>query len=340
MKKWTFTSLFSLCLIATASLAKLPFSERTDVDRFMNKMHSIYHFKRDKLKKLFDQVEVREDIIERIKKPYEKKPWRDYKKLFVTDSRLKDGLDFWLQHEATLKRAEKKYKVPASVIVAIIGIETKYGRNQGSYKVLNALSTLAFNYPKRAKFFKKELTQFLLLCREQKISPLSVYGSYAGAIGQPQFMPSSYRYYAVDFSGNGKKDLSHNTDDVIGSVANYLKIHGWKYKQPIAEQGANKHRGYRFLDVEAKQAKYTTRRLKNLGIKLKAENLPKRASVIALHSDNDKEYWVGYPNFFVITRYNNSKQYALAAYLLAQNLKSAKIAHAAKSKTTTTHNKS
>ena len=181
-------------------------TQRKDVQSFINKMVKDYGFNKKDLTKVFSEVKFQQKIIDSMNRPYEKKSWDVYKKLFLTPERVNQGVIFWQNNQQTLTKAEKEFGVPANIIVAILGVETYYGRIQGNYRVIDALSTLAFDYPKRSKFFKKELKHYLLLCKEQQISPLKLRGSYAGAMGQPQFMPSSYRAYAIDYTGNGKKD--------------------------------------------------------------------------------------------------------------------------------------
>jgi membrane-bound lytic murein transglycosylase B len=297
------------------------FTDRKDVRLFINKTAKKHHLDKTALKKELDKVKLRKKIIQSIKRPAERKPWREYHKLFVTPKRIKQGVDFWQANQTALTKAQKKYGVSVPMIVAILGVETNYGEHQGKYRVLDSLATLAFEYPRRAKFFKRELAQFFLLCHEQNISPQSVLGSYAGAIGQPQFMPSSYRYYAVDFSGNGKKDLRQDTEDAIGSVANYFKVHGWKNNQSIADKAIISGRRYKKLKVNARRARYSLKKLNKYGVKTSNKRPPRKAGLVALHNNKSSEFWVAYPNFFVITRYNTSKQYAMAVHLLAKNIK-------------------
>ncbi|MGH8401512.1 MAG: lytic murein transglycosylase B, partial [Gammaproteobacteria bacterium] len=180
----------------------------------------------------------RDDIIAAITKPYESRPWYQYRQIFLTDARIAGGVQFWDAHAATLARAEQTYQIPASMIVAIIGIESAYGRQRGGYRVLDALATLGFDYPSRATFFQNELEQFLLMCHERNMDPASVMGSYAGAMGAPQFMPDTYRQYAVDFDNDGKRDIWDDWDDIIGSVANFFHAHGWQQDGLIAVPAA------------------------------------------------------------------------------------------------------
>lgn len=196
-----------------------------------------HDFDKNVLSQTFAKVEVKDSILKAISRPAEKsKPWYDYRKIFITDKRINGGVKFWQQHAEALQAAEQKYGVPVEVIIAILGVETRYGGNVGGYRVVDALSTLAFRYPPRSPFFRSELEHFLLLTREEKMSLLDPVGSYAGAMGLGQFMPSSYREYAVDFDGDGKRDIWTNPVDAIGSIANYLKRHGWIAGESIVHQ--------------------------------------------------------------------------------------------------------
>ncbi len=237
---------------------------------------------------------------------------------------MKGGVDFWAANKEALDMAYKKYKVPPEIIVAILGVETLYGERQGDYRVLDTLATLAFDYPKRSAFFTKELGEYLLLCREHHVSPTYYKGSYAGAIGKPQFMPSSYRYYASSFDNKVHRDLVSNNADAIASVGNYFHKHGWQLNAGIA-QAATMSSKWRLrpIQVNPKTANYRYAQLEAKGVKpLTASiNHPSRAGLIELITREGKEYWLAYPNFFVITRYNSNPQYALVVYLLAQQLK-------------------
>nr|WP_232004090.1 lytic murein transglycosylase B [Legionella jordanis] len=290
---------------------------------FINKMTHDHGFNKKDLTAVLSQVQLQPQIIDSMEKPYEKKSWDVYKQLFLTQERVQQGIDFWKSNAKILEKAEKKYGVPANIIVAILGVETLYGKKQGNYRVLDALSTLAFNYPKRSAFFTKELEQYLLLCKEHKVSPTEYMGSYAGAMGKPQFMPSSYRYYAVDFTGNPKKDLMNDDEAVIASIANYFKKHGWQMNQGVAQPAKIEGNLYKRINTMNKAAAYPWQQLTAAGVKplTAALHPPKKAGLIELNSENGAEYWLAYPNFYVITRYNNSPQYAMVVYLLAQQLK-------------------
>lgn len=299
------------------------FTKRKDVQQFIQNMVEQYHFNPKELRATFNQVKLQPQIIASMEKPYEKKNWTIYKDLFLTAKRLQGGLNYWNANQATLAKASKRYGVPPEIIVAILGVETSYGERQGEYKVLDALATLAFNYPKRSPFFTKELKEYLLLCREHGVPATKYMGSYAGAIGQPQFMPSSYRNYAVDFKNKGKRDLVSNNEDAIASVANYFHQHGWRTNEGIAQHAQLKGWRVKYLRMNPRHANYNYKQLEMAGVKpvTAAYHHPNRAGVIELMTDSGKEYWLAYPNFFVITRYNSSPQYALVVYLLSQQLK-------------------
>lgn len=319
-----FTVIF---LFSCSAFSDTAFTQRKDVQLFIQSMVKQHHFNAKQLTETMNQVKLQPQIIESMEKPYEKKNWDVYRALFLTSQRVKGGLDYWNANQKSLEKAQKRYGVPPEIIVAILGVETLYGERQGDYKVLDALATLSFNYPKRSAFFTKELKEYLLLCREHGVSPTQYKGSYAGAMGKPQFMPSSYRYYAVDFNNTGTRDLMTNNDDSIGSIANYFSKHGWKLNEGIAQNA--RLSGWRFKRIKTnpRTANYTYSQLEQAGVKpiTAAHNHPKRAALIELMTDDGKEYWLAYPNFFVITRYNSSPQYALVVYLLSQQLKKQRL---------------
>lgn len=306
------------------------------IDNFVQYMVDKHDYDEEYLYDLFDNVTVNKLVISRMNKPFEAKPWYIYQRFFLTDDRISKGTTYWQNHAATLKRAEQKYGVPASIIVAILGVETEYGNRKGNFSVLESLSTLAFNYPSRAKFFKKELEHFLLLSREQKLDPLKITGSHAGAIGLPQFMPSSYRQYAVDFSGKHQIDLVNNDQDAIGSIANYLKRNGWKRNGLIANPAVTK--GTKYKDIlptshVPKKPSITPKQLSNAGIKpAQKTTLENKLTFFDLKNKKDSEYWIGYNNFYVISRYNRNKHYAMAVYQLSNQISQARNKQLAKSK--------
>lgn len=320
-------ALFSFSLYADTA-----FTKRGDVQLFIQEMVKKYHFNAKQLTATMNQVTLQPQIIASMEKPYEKKNWDIYRDLFLTPVRLKKGLDFWAANRKTLTKAQQKYGVPAEIIVAILGVETLYGERQGENKVLDALATLAFEYPKRSRYFKHELKEYLLLCREHGVPATQFKGSYAGAIGQPQFMPSSYRNFAVDFGNKGKRDLVNNNDDSIASIANYFKAHGWQPNAGVAQHAKLIGKRYQHIQMNPRTANYQYTQLTANGIKpvTAAHNHPSRAALMELTTAKGNEYWIAYPNFFVITRYNSSPQYALVVYLLSQQLKQQWVALNAK----------
>lgn len=285
--------------------------------RLIDKMHSQHGFSKVTLHTWFGQAQIVPGILEAISRPREDLPWHEYKKLFVTEERTERGVDYWKDHAETLLRAQRDYGVDPEVIVAIIGIETRYGKNTGRHPVLNALTTLALEYPRRSEFFTKELEQYLLLVRELKSDPLKIMGSYAGAMGTAQFMPSSYRHYAVDFNSDGRRDLLGSNEDAIGSVANYLKAHGWQPGETITRDLALDD-WIHVLIRSLMPATAPDNSAKPISAVVVA---PEAAHVIFLEGEDGPIYRFGYTNFNVIMRYNTSKRYAMAAYELSQNIR-------------------
>ncbi len=317
-----FSFIFIFLMTCTA-YADSNFAHRPDVQSFIQQMVKKYRFNPQYLTALFSEVKIRPQVIHHINKPLEKKPWHTYQMLFVNEWRIQHGVEFWKKYASVLKKAEEQYGVPASIIVATIGIETKYGRRNGEYRVIDSLTNLAFSDSSRAPFFRKELEQFLLLTRDENLNPLKIMGSYAGAIGQPQFMPSSYRYYAVNFSKSGKIDLMNDEVDVIGSIANYYHKHGWKLNEPVAIEAHAFGSRYDYLmrDNKPSQA-FSIAYLSKYGItpKSKISNTNLKVKIIELENRYTKEYWLGYPNFDVIKRYNSSDLYAMAVFQLSNDI--------------------
>lgn len=317
------TCLFLLLLIANSAMADIAFTKRPEVQTFINKMVIKHHFKKETLVNLFAQVKIRPQVMHHINKPLEKETWELYQLLFVNEWRIKHGVEFWNKYDNALREAEAIYGVPASIIVATIGLETKYGQHTGEYRVIDALSNIAFSNSKRAPFFQTELEQFLLLTRDENLDPLSMRGSYAGAIGQPQFMPSSYRHYAVNFSHSGKIDLMNDEVDVIGSIANYYKKHGWVTNSPVATQALMLGDKYHYLIKNNRlDEPLTIAEFAQYGVvpKHPVENERIQAELIELQNHYSKEYWLGFHNFYVIKRYNASDLYAMAIYQLSNSI--------------------
>ncbi len=290
------------------------YAARPDVQLFITRLVLQDGFKREWLEKVLSTAQSNSAVISAMTRPYEAKPWYQYKPLFVNDKRVIAGVDFWNSHAQELNLAQQKYGVSASVIVAILGVESFYGRQKGAYPVLDALTTLAFDYPPRATFFQSELEQYLILCREQSFDPTSLTGSYAGAMGVPQFMPDSYRQYAVTSVSNGHPDIWNNWEDIINSVANYFKIHGWQKNGLVALPAA----------LPARHAIPPTLTATNVGV-LHQQGVIMSAGIAAdtsailipLQLENGIQYWVGFDNFRVITQYNKSPLYAMAVFDLS-----------------------
>jgi peptidoglycan lytic transglycosylase B len=306
-------------LYAYYGSAVADYTARPDVDAYLTELAKQHGFKRQALVKLFKDAEHKQSIIDAISRPAEKvKPWSEYREIFLTDTRINEGIAFWRANASALARAHEQYAVPPEIVVAIIGVETRYGRNAGSYRVLDALTTLAFDYPPRSTFFKSELTQFLLLAREEGVDPRSLTGSYAGAMGYGQFIPSSFRNYAVDFDGDGRRDIWSNPTDAIGSVANYFRRHGWTADGQVVEPAMVTTAQADAVANESLNLLYTVGQLRALGTTVAGVPDAAEAGLYRLDGSAGPEYWVGLHNFYVITRYNRSTMYALAVHQLGQ----------------------
>lgn len=294
------------------------------LDSFIDEMVTEHQFDAAELEATFAEVEVKESILKAIARPAEKaKPWYDYRNIFLDQGRIYAGADYWQQHADTLKKAEQTYGVPAEIILAILGVETRFGGNVGSFRVIDALSTLAFQYPPRSKFFRSELKHFLILSREEAMPPLEPIGSYAGAMGLGQFMPSSYRAYAVDFDGDDHRDIWTNPVDAIGSIANYLHEHGWRAGQSIVHATTTTNQSATEALIE-RGLKPSVGRAEAKAAGLSLENLPTDAetfNVYSLTQRHGEELWLGRQNFYAITRYNHSRMYAMAVVELAEAIR-------------------
>ncbi len=308
------------------------YDSRPEVKAFVNQMVTRHGFDEQMLTSLFANVKRHAGVLKAISRPAEAKPWHEYRAIFVTHKRINGGVQFWDVNEELLARAFEQYGVPPQIVVAILGVETFYGRRTGRFPVFDALTTLGFDYPPRSKFFLSELEQFLLLTREEALDITDIKGSYAGAMGKSQFIASSYRSYAIDFDNDGKRDLWESNADAIGSIANYFKRHGWLPELQVV------------LPVRLKGTAY--KKLLDRGMKptIKPHTL-KWHGVTPLHGalgeDNvaffefdvkeGKQHWIGFNNFYVITRYNHSPLYALAVYQLSEKIKQAREKKLAKS---------
>lgn len=319
--KW-FGYVFLFCVMSLAGCAtstpRNSIVASPQVQAFIDEMVAKHQFKRTELEELFARVEYQPRIIQIMQAPHEAKPWYIYRSTFITDARAKAGVKFWKEHEQILEQIEQQYGVPASIIVAVLGVETYYGSMQGNYRVLDALSTLAFNYPPRAAFFKSELEHFLLMTREANINPEQFVGSYAGAFGKTQFMPSSYRRYAVTFNHAGYSDLINNDADVIVSVANYFKQNGWHPREEIAAPAKTSGTRYPALVSQDMKPTHTVAYWKRMGV-VPAFPLPlvQPAALLKLQQKTGAEYWLGLHNFYVLSRYNPRLNYAMAVYQLS-----------------------
>lgn len=294
--------------------------QRPEIVAFVNEVAEHDGFKRGEVRKLLKEAQPQPKIIEIMSRPVEKvAPWWDYRERFLTPERIADGAQFWADHRLALEQAANTYQVPAEYIVAILGVETHYGRNTGGFRALDALATLAFEYPPREKFFRSELAEFLVLMRENRLDPLTVRGSYAGALGVPQFMPSQYRRYAVNADTNKPRDLWNDWDEIFASVGNYLRGHGWTPDGPVlAETRLDPDPTFQF-EPHNLELNETVDSLATRGVKVDLD-VPADTQVVLLSAEqkDGPAYRVGFHNFYVITRYNASARYAMAVHDLAQ----------------------
>jgi membrane-bound lytic murein transglycosylase B len=297
------------------------FTQYPALTDMVNEMIENDGFTRAELDGLLKEAKIDQKTLELMDRQYEALPWHKYRKIFINQNRIDAGVKFWNSNQVTLDRAYEQFGVPPAVVVALIGIETHYGVRMGNKRVLDSLVTLSAEYPRRSTYFTAELRKFLNITRKENIAPASVVGSFAGAIGIPQFMPSSYEAYSVDFNDNGQRDLVNEVDDAIGSVANYLKSHGWKRNQgiytdvtePLSESAA------RLISRKAKPA-HTPEQLLEAGVKFNPNGSSEKTALLSLKDEHGPRYIVGFKNFYAITRYNTSINYALAASELAESV--------------------
>ena len=294
-----------------------------EYQQFVQHMADKHQFDPAFVEGVLDSANKNQAVLDAIARPWEAKPWYQYYPIFLTEKRLKKGLEFWQTHQQTLSKVERETGVPAEIIVAIIGVETFYGTYKGKYPVLDALYTLGFYYPPRSTFFRSELEQYFLLTREEGFAMDELKGSYAGAMGWGQFISSSYRHYAIDYDGDGVRDLLTNPVDAIGSVANYFVEHGWQAHQPVAFPASVTGEAYQ--NVLSKNLKYTHNwgDIKTQGVRLSGEQTldpTQSAKLMEFELEQGKEYWLGLDNFYVITRYNHSPLYAMAVHQFSQQL--------------------
>ncbi len=302
-------------------------AEHPAVVPFIKEMQVEHGFAPGYVSGLLAAAERKQVILDAISRPAERvRPWHEYRAIFITDRRIAEGVAFMQTHADALARAEQEYGVEAEVITAIIGVETFYGGNKGSHRVIDALTTLGFDYPPRADFFRRQLKAFLVLTREQQMDPLALTGSYAGAMGYPQFIPSSYQAFAVDFDGDDTVDIWTNPVDAIGSVANYFREHDWQFGADVAV--AAKVTGDRFAEgltlEQGLEARRSIGELRELGWQI-GQPLPAEQQVMAYAFDggDQMQYWLGLDNLYVITRYNRSVMYAMVVHQLSELIREA-----------------
>jgi membrane-bound lytic murein transglycosylase B len=321
MKSLAKTLAVTLILATTTVSAKTPDQLR---EAFIDQMVEQHGFSRTEVTRTLYQAQLRKPILEAIARPAEKRlNWTAYRKIFLTPARIDGGVTFWREHAATLERAEAQYGVPPQIIVAILGVETRYGGFTGGHRVLDALHTLGFHYPRRGRFFREQLSHFLRFAREEGIAATYPTGSYAGAMGMPQFMPDSFRVYAVDFDGDGRRDIWENPQDVIGSVANYFVEKGnWRPGEAVAAPASGVTRAHRaMLDAGAKPS-LDPASVRRAGIESAVlAEAPRKVSVMAFDTDAGQEHWVGLDNFYAIMRYNPRTKYAMAVYQLSEAIR-------------------
>ena len=327
---------FALSIFAEGNL-------RSDMLEFIDEMVKEHAFDKRVLTQIFSEVELNSRIIEIMEAPAESKAWAEYRKHFITRERINRGADFYRRHKGILKTAEDRFHVPAALIVAIIGVETDYGRVLGNYAVIDAISTLTFDYPKRAVFFRGELEQFLLLACEERVKPFTakdscnlaesetdvdsemsirdLVGSYAGAMGIGQFIPSSFRHFAIDFDGDSKRDIWTNVNDAIGSIANYFAVHNWRGGETVVLQTEVDESNKTLVETanQGLEPNYTLKEWKAIGLNV-VNDKNRSAALFRMEAESGPEYWLGFHDFYVITRYNHSSLYALAVSQLAMEL--------------------
>ena len=321
------TTLGALWLAGLLVMAS-PRAQALNADKYpalrslISEMTEQYGFTPQQMRKTFRCARIRPEIIEAMERPKELLPWYEYSNIFLTEENVQRGTRFWKKHEAALTRAGEEYGVPPEIVVAIIGVETQFGRNKGNIPTLDALTTLTLEYPSRAAYFRRELTEFLLLARELDTNACRITGSYAGAMGLPQFMPSNYRRFAVDFDANGDRDILESPEDAIGSVAVYLREHGWEPGAPVADDVNLEGTRYFWIEKLGIKPALPMRQLARYGIfPRRLENAERRAALISFEGEYGPFYRLGYNNFYVITRYNHNKRYAMAVYELGERIR-------------------
>lgn len=315
---------FVTALLAwTISLAASP-AVRPEMEAFIEHMQAKHGYEPAALRRLLEQAQSRPSIIRAMTAPSTSRPWFEYRRRIIDPVRIENGVRFWAQNSVALERASREFGVPPELIVATIGVETLYGRNMGSLKVLDALVTLAFDYPPRAEYFRNELEEYLLLAREAGFSPGALRGSYAGAIGIPQFLPSSYRKYAVDFDADGRRDIVDSAADAIGSIANYYRSFGWKTGAATMVAAESGDADLAPLLAAGIRPHTTIKELRRRGLIVQEPvDETAEATVFYVQLESGPKLLLGLNNFYVITRYNRSINYAMAVWELATAVKAA-----------------
>ncbi len=313
---------FSVTALLLYGPVSADYADREDVRAYVDELVDTHGFAKDALLEIFAAAKHQPRIVEAMSRPAERRlKWFEYRNIFLKDGRIARGIEFWRDNSAALESAQETFNVAPEYVVAIIGVETYFGRIMGSHRVLDALATLAFDYPRRAVFFRNELTEFLLLAHEERRSPLELKGSYAGAMGYGQFIPSSFRHYAVDFDGDGIRDIWSNTTDAIGSVANYFARHGWRGNGEVVIRVQATGGDLDTVVNKGLALNRTVAELRTLGVDIPGIDGAANAALFRLDVEDGVEYWLGLHDFYVITRYNHSAMYALAVHQLGQAIK-------------------
>ncbi len=317
-----YLTLFVPLLSQALELKQGDYSGRADVEEFIQQVAADTAYSEQELLELFSLVKHQRHLFERMDKPAEKLHWHQYRRIFLTDKRITAGVKFWQENRDLLQQVEAKFEVPAEIIVAIVGVETFYGIYKGKSPVFDTLVTFAFDYPKRAKFFTRELREFLILARENDLDTRGIKGSYAGAMGVPQFISSSYRHYAVDFDGDGKANLFDSLPDILASVANYFKVHGWRSGQPVTYpiRAAKQTPGETIKPSMKPEQRWKD--LKSAGFSSQAQlDDETMVALLRFQQKNSPEHWAGLENFYGITRNTHTPLYAMAEYQLIHKIK-------------------
>lgn len=330
--KKLFVIYFSILLFFIAGIstcqASRKLSDYPQIAAFIQYMSVHDHYDAQYLKYLFNHSKLSAEVLQAMNTPYEAHPWHAYRNYFLGQKRVMGGVKYWRRHLHSLNYAAQMFGVPEQIITAIVGVESSYGEVSAKYPELNTLLTLSFAYPRRADFFQMELEQYLLLTRELNVEPRALRGSYAGALGLPQFMPSNYRAFAISFNETGVPNLFADNGDVVLSVANFLKQKGWHRGERVAVRAWVKGAKYRKVLSNDAKPKLTIAQLRkfhvypaaNANAKIAGSN---KAALIKLHGINGDEYWLVFNNFYVLTKYNGSNNYVMAVYQLSQAIRQA-----------------